>query len=380
MKLQLQTKLLAFIIMTMLFSTSANAQIAYTDINPDTSIIRTRLNQRGIYSIEQSRDFNNDGIADLKFTLITSIITGGFPPQNTGYTAGTIRATPLNGSAILTGSLGFPAKMNLNAIISANANWSTVTNQLLFEKKLANGNTTNSGNWNTGTDGFLGLKIIAGGQTRYCWIQLNAAAFTSGANAAILTIKDYAHNSVPTQPILAGETSCTTPTVYLTQSGSLSFCNGDSVTLTANGTGYQYQWKKNNVNIAGATAKTYAAKTAGIYKCKVTNSCGSKGSGTRTVTVPCRMSNENMVETLEQLSVYPNPATNYVTIKFTSDTYENDEQSEIQILNLFGQIVYSEKINAVQTHVDVSSFASGMYVIRWSSGENFETKTFSVTK
>ncbi|MBK7681864.1 MAG: T9SS type A sorting domain-containing protein [Bacteroidetes bacterium] len=380
MKLQLQTKLLAFIIMTMLFSTSANAQIAYTDINPDTSIIRTRLNQRGHYSIEQSRDFNNDGIPDLKFTLITSIITGGFPPQNTGYTAGTIRATPLNGSAILTGSLGFPAKMNLNAIISANANWSTVTNQLLFEKKLANGNTTNSGNWNTGTDGFLGLKVIVGGQTHYCWIQLNAAAFTSGANAAILTIKDYAYNSVPNQPILAGETSCTTPTVYLTQSGSLSFCNGDSVTLTANGTGYQYQWKKNNVNIAGATAKTYAAKTAGIYKCKVTNSCGSKGSGTRTVTVPCRMSNENMVETLEQLSVYPNPATNYVTIKFTSDTYENDEQSEIQILNLFGQIVYSEKINAVQTHVDVSSFASGMYVIRWSSGENFETKTFSVTK
>nr|MBP7245675.1 hypothetical protein [Bacteroidia bacterium] len=70
MKLQLQTKLLAFIIMTMLFSTSANAQIAYTDINPDTSIIRTRLNQRGHYSIEQSRDFNNDGIPDLKFTLI----------------------------------------------------------------------------------------------------------------------------------------------------------------------------------------------------------------------------------------------------------------------------------------------------------------------
>ncbi|MBK7682283.1 MAG: hypothetical protein IPJ26_07340 [Bacteroidetes bacterium] len=73
-------------------------------------------------------------------------------------------------------------------------------------------------------------------------------------------IKDYAYNTIPNQPIRAGETSCATPTVYLTQSGSLTFCNGDSVTLTANGTGYQYQWRKNNVNIAGATAKTYVAK------------------------------------------------------------------------------------------------------------------------
>jgi hypothetical protein len=189
------------------------------------------------------------------------------------------------------------------------------------------------------------------------------------------TIKDYAYNSIPNQPILAGETSCTTPTVNLTQSGPLSFCNGDSVTLTANGTGYQYQWKKNNVNIAGATAKTYVAKTAGIYKCKVTNSCGSITSRTRTVTVPCRMTNDNMVETLEHVSVYPNPATNAVTIKFPSD-----EAGEIQVVNLFGQIVYSGKVNAEQTQIDVSSFAAGMYVIRRNSGENFETKTFSVTK
>ena len=87
------------------------------------------------------------------------------------------------------------------------------------------------------------------------------------------------------------------------------------------------------------------------------------------------MTNENIVEPLEHLSVYPNPAINSVTIKFPSD-----EAGEIQVVNLFGQIVYSEKVNAEQTQVDVSRFATGMYVIRWSSGENFETKTFSVTK
>ena len=363
----LQTKLSTFIIMTMLFSASANAQIVYTDINPDTSIIRTRLNQRGIYSIEQSRDFNNDGIADLKFTLITSIITGGFPPQNTGYTAGTIRATPLNGSTILTGSSGYPAKLNLNAIISANANWSTLANQLMFEKRLTNGNTTNTGNWNTATDGFLGLRVIAGGQTLYCWIQLNAAAFTSGANAAILTIKDYAYNSVSNLPIRAGETSCTTPTVNLTQSGSLSFCNGDSVTLTANGTGYQYQWKKNNVNIAGATAKTYAAKTAGVYKCKVTNSCGSKGSGTRTVTVPCRTSDDNVVQIEEQLSVYPNPATDQLNLEFPF----TEGDAIITVVNSLGQTMLKQNIASGDDNiqVNVQNLPEGLYFITVQNGE-----------
>ncbi|MBL0097502.1 MAG: T9SS type A sorting domain-containing protein [Bacteroidetes bacterium] len=363
----LQTKLSTFIIMTMLFSASANAQIVYTDINPDTSIIRTRLNQRGIYSIEQSRDFNNDGIADLRFTLITSIITGGFPPQNTGYTAGTIRATPLNGSTILTGSSGYPAKLNLNAIISANANWSTLANQLMFEKRLTNGNTTNTGNWNTATDGFLGLRVIAGGQTLYCWIQLNAAAFTSGANAAILTIKDYAFNSVPSRPILAGETSCTTPTVNLTQSGSLSFCAGDSVTLTANGTGYQYQWKKNNVNIAGATAKTYAAKTAGVYKCKVTNSCGSKGSGTRTVTVPCRTSDDNVVQIEEQLSVYPNPATDQLNLEFPF----TEGDAIITVVNSLGQTMLKQNVASADEdiQVNVQNLPEGLYFITVQNGE-----------
>ena len=79
MKQLLSKKLSAFIVTAMLFSASANAQIVYTDINPDTSIIRTRLNLRGNYSIEQNRDINNDGIPDLKFTLVTSIISG-WPP------------------------------------------------------------------------------------------------------------------------------------------------------------------------------------------------------------------------------------------------------------------------------------------------------------
>ncbi len=208
MKKQLLKVVYAFITTAMMLSASANAQIVYTDINPDTSIIRTRLPQRGHVSTEHNMDVNNDGILDLKFILTSSIITGFFPGQPTSIT-GSVSATPLNGSAILSGSSGYPAKMNLNDSINANVNWSALTSQVMISKTTSS-TTTTIGNWNTTTDGFLGLRVIAGSQTHYCWIRLSVEAYTSGANAAILVSKDFAYNSIPNQPILAGETGSVT--------------------------------------------------------------------------------------------------------------------------------------------------------------------------
>jgi hypothetical protein len=267
-----------------------------------------------------------------------------------------------------------PSALNFGSSIDSNLIWNNGSDTLWNNTRPTCTTGNISGNWTATTDLYLPVKIAISGNTYFGWIRMQRTSST------VLILKDYAYNTIPNQPILAGEVSCAFPKVSLTQSGSLSFCNGDSVTLTAHGSGYQYQWKKNGVNITGATSKSYVAKTAGIYKCRVTNSCGSKSSGTRTVTVPCRMSNEIIDEALEQISVYPNPATNILTIKLPSE-----EAGEIQIVNLFGQMVYSEKVMAIasgtaQTLVDVSSFAAGMYVVRWSSGKNYETKTISVTK
>ena len=53
---------------------------------------------------------------------------------------------------------------------------------------------------------------------------------------------------------------------------TLSACVGDSILLNASTeTGMQYQWKKNGVNIAGATSTFYYAKTAGSYTLLVTS-------------------------------------------------------------------------------------------------------------
>ncbi len=65
------------------------------------------------------------------------------------------------------------------------------------------------------------------------------------------------------------------PVVNLTPSGVINYCSGDTVVLSADSLpGYTFQWKKNNVNIAGATSRTYKVTQSGTFSVKVTSSCG----------------------------------------------------------------------------------------------------------
>jgi len=81
-------------------------------------------------------------------------------------------------------------------------------------------------------------------------------------------------------------------TVITTQPGSQTVCAGANVTftVTASGTGLSYQWRKNAVNIPGATNPSYtitgvAAGDAGIYDVVVTGACGTVTSGSATLNV-----------------------------------------------------------------------------------------------
>ena len=60
------------------------------------------------------------------------------------------------------------------------------------------------------------------------------------------------------------------PDVSITESGSNVFCAGGNVTLSATA-GYDYQWYKGGVAIAGATTANYVATTSGGYRVLVTD-------------------------------------------------------------------------------------------------------------
>ena len=81
-------------------------------------------------------------------------------------------------------------------------------------------------------------------------------------------------------------TLCANPVATITVNGATSVCAPDSVLLHANrATGLSYQWKKNTVNIAGATDSLYYARTTGDYTVTTTISTCNTTSAITTINV-----------------------------------------------------------------------------------------------
>jgi hypothetical protein len=79
--------------------------------------------------------------------------------------------------------------------------------------------------------------------------------------------------------------SCASPSVTISAGGPTTFCKGSNVILSSVAPGdVSYQWKKNGINISGATNAGYTASVSGSYTLSVTNSCGSALSNSIAVT------------------------------------------------------------------------------------------------
>ncbi len=200
MKKQLLKKLSAFIVTAMMFSASANAQIVYTDVNPDSSVVAPAMMNQTI--IEQyNLDLNNDANSD--FILQASANRFG------GTYSYNVHAAPLNGNGVkdtLVDSFNVAIPLQLNALIDSNLLLQQSWQTSLYQKLITLNNSGTSGLWAIPTDYYLGLRLLQSGQTYYGWVKLRVSVSPGGA---AVTIKDYAYNSIPDQPILAGQTTAT---------------------------------------------------------------------------------------------------------------------------------------------------------------------------
>jgi len=192
------------------FAIPANAQIVYTDLNPDSSyyysgcptypctvICSVCLNPHAF-------DLNNDGTNDFEANLNggggSSIICIG-PTVNWSHD---IQLATLNSNAIATQGGSFVRPFNLNDTIGPQSAW--VSSGAIFLRSYSFFNCVSStGGYWTGS-GFIGLKLNSGGQVNYGWIRAVADPGSSFSAPLTYILYDYAYNATPNQYILAGDT------------------------------------------------------------------------------------------------------------------------------------------------------------------------------
>jgi hypothetical protein len=188
----------------------------------------------------------------------------------------------------------------------------------------------------------------------------------------------------------------------ITPAGPTTFCEGSNVKLYGNTcAGYNYQWKKDGSDIAGANASTYIATTSGSYQLKVTQNGSSAWSALETVTVqPCQGIDENSEEGTDgqlkdyaispassepfQMKVYPNPTTGLFSIVLNMATTEQ-EKVKMKIVNMLGQEVYNKEIVANSSYLKETveldgSLPPGIYTLQISVGNIVESTSVVLSK
>ncbi|MBL6964177.1 MAG: T9SS type A sorting domain-containing protein [Bacteroidetes bacterium] len=169
----------------------ANAQIVYTDIDPDIMISDSS------YLI----DLNNDANADFRLIHLY------YYYSNSILNAIGLEGLNINealGDTILSTSYSYvsfyPAMLNANDDISENKQvWYYSSYALMYYNGVYGSYTFKGGNWKSTTDKFLGLRFKMDGKWHYGWARIDITA-----KGEAFIIKDYAYESYPEKHILAG--------------------------------------------------------------------------------------------------------------------------------------------------------------------------------
>ena len=230
----------------------AEAQIIYTDINPDYTHPDWTS---GLYLL----DINNDGIADFEFH------TKGF--NAAGYYGSCDWASKymeaLGSNEIM--NIGKPVDNGF--LIGSQENWND--NADLVKLICSNSSSDDycfchySGNWEDEWGSkFIGLRFVKDNMTFYGWIRLKLIANF---------LEDYAFQSIPGEPIISGVVeNCDTLQITVSPEDPVHVCAFLDENLEADypATPYNvnFRWQKDNIDIPGEESKTLVVSQPGIYR------------------------------------------------------------------------------------------------------------------
>lgn len=111
-------------------------------------------------------------------------------------------------------------------------------------------------------------------------------------------------------------------TANITALGVTTFCQGSSVVLQADyGVGYLYQWRKNGVDLIGATSQNYTANAAGAYTV-VVSIAGGCAATSSSISVTVNKKPKPAITALGSLDICLTGSVNLKTANKVGSTYQ----------------------------------------------------------
>ena len=142
-------------------------------------------------------------------------------------------------------------------------------------------------------------------------------------------------------------------------------------------TGNAYQWYKDNVAISGGDSSAYIIISAqetdsGVYYCEITNTTLPDLVIVRaniTVLIDENLNAEDFE--INDIVVFPNPATNWISVKTKSGT-----NAFAQVFDINGKLILKKELTSEITAISIERLAAGVYIIKVSNNKMQATQRF----
>jgi hypothetical protein len=212
---------------------------------------------------------------------------------------------------------------------------------------------------------------VTGGRAPYYFVWTNGATtedvFNLAAGSYDVYISDvngcfYTNTFTVTQPatplIINGVVTDATNTT--SEDGVVD------VTVTGGTAPYSYEWS------TGEFGQDISGVNPGAYTVTVTDDKGCETANS--FTVGSLNSVADVATMAKNISLYPNPASNYTLVV----TKDNVVMEQLRVVNLIGEVIYESKEASNSVKINTVDFAEGIYFIRLMVDNQFVTKRFEV--